>query len=47
MGKVIWFATASEAMAAVERDHYTPFDADPFRDTSGRYTWLTIARRAA
>jgi hypothetical protein len=46
-GEAMWFKTASEAMAAVERDHYTPFDADPFRDTSDRYTWATIVGRRA
>jgi hypothetical protein len=45
--QVIWFATESEAIAAVERDLYTPFDADPFRNTSDRYIWATINHRAA
>jgi hypothetical protein len=46
-GEVLWFASADEAMAVVERHHYTPFEADPFRDTHDRYTWLTINRRRA
>ncbi|VIO73288.1 hypothetical protein CI1B_48930 [Bradyrhizobium ivorense] len=46
-GNAIWFTTASDAMAAVEMDYYTPFDADPFRDVPERYTWLTIAGRRA
>jgi hypothetical protein len=46
-GEVLWFASADEAMAAVERHHYTRFEADPFRDTHDRLTWLTIKRRRA
>lgn len=44
-GDVVWFTTATDAMAAVERDHYTPLDPDPFRDPPDRYTWVTIAGR--
>jgi hypothetical protein len=46
-GEVLWFASADEAMVAVERHHYTGFEADPFRDTHDRLTWLTINRRRA
>jgi hypothetical protein len=45
--QVAWFAHASDAFAAVEREHCTLFDADPFRDLSDRHMWLTINRRGA
>jgi len=45
--QVAWFASGSDAFAAVEREHCTSFDADPFRDFSDRHTWLTIKRGRA
>jgi hypothetical protein len=46
--QIVWFARGSDAFAAVEREHCTPFDADPFHDNYDRYAWLTINRcRAA
>jgi hypothetical protein len=46
-GQAMWFASASDAMAAIEKDHYTPADADPFRANRQRLAWLTIADRRA
>jgi hypothetical protein len=45
--QVAWFASGSDAFAAVEREHCTSFDGDPFRDFSDRYRWLTIKRGRA
>jgi hypothetical protein len=45
--QIVWFARDSDAFAAVEKEHCTLFDADPFRDNYDRYTWLTINRRRA
>jgi hypothetical protein len=46
-GQTIWFASAVDAMAAIEHDHYTSVDADPYRDNRQRLVWLRITGRRA
>lgn len=41
-GTTSWFATAEQAMAAVEQERYTPADADPFRDKSNDWRWIKV-----
>jgi hypothetical protein len=46
-GQTLWFASVGDAMAAIQTDHYTPSDVDPFRDNRQRLSWLRIAGRRA
>ena len=39
-GKVSWFATAEEACRTVEKEMYTPMDADPFGNTRDQWRWI-------
>ena len=39
-GKVSWFATAEDACRAVEKELYTPVDADPFGNTRDQWRWI-------
>jgi hypothetical protein len=37
-----WFATTEEACAAVEKERYTPVDADPFVNTQDQWRWFKV-----
>jgi hypothetical protein len=39
-GGVSWFATAVDACQAVEKEKYTPIDADPFVNTCDQLHWI-------
>jgi len=43
-GKVSWFTTAVDACAAVEKELYTPVDADPFLGPMDRWEWMKLKR---
>ncbi len=45
-GKVVRFATTEQTMAAVEQEHCTPDDADPFRDKSKDWCWIKVKQPA-
>jgi hypothetical protein len=46
-GKVSWFKTAVDACAAVEKELYTPVDADPFVSSREYWHWIKPKMRAA
>ena len=48
-GTVSWFKTAMDACAAVEKELYTPVDADPFVNARGQWRWFKLrnTRRVA
>jgi hypothetical protein len=45
--KVSWFTTAMDACAAVEKELYTPVDADPFVSRPENWHWIKPKMRAA
>jgi hypothetical protein len=43
---VSWFTTAMEACLAVEKEAYTPQDADPFLDARDQWDWIKLKNKA-